>query len=604
MSSDSVSIVKNLKSLWGHLSPVRRRQYVLLLLLMIVCSFAEIINIGAVLPFLAVFTAPERIYDMPVLKPVISMLGIDTPHELLFPLTLFFGVTAVIAGLLRLLLLWVSTRLTFATGADFSIEIYYRTLYQPYAVHISRNSSEIIDGISVKTTTIIYNVLKPVVTILSSLVILLAIMATILVVSPLVVLLCIAGFFIMYTIIIFMTRRQLSENSRKIATESIKLIKTLQEGLCSIRDVLIDSSQDVYCGIYRQSDLQLRKAQGNNIFIQGSPRIGMESAGMMLIAVMAFILAQQRHGIATSIPVLGVLALGAQRILPLLQQLYASWSAIQGDRESLGRALQLLDQPLPEYVGRDSVEPMPFRHSIVLRNLSFRYSPETPWVIRHINLTIPKGAKIGFIGSTGSGKSTLLDILMGLLQPTTGIIEVDASPVTAENHRAWQRHIAHVPQAIFLADSTIEENIALGVPYNLIDRERVRLAAHQAQLDGMIESLPDKYRTVVGERGVRLSGGQRQRIGIARALYRQADVIIFDEATSALDNETEEAVMQAIDLLSDELTIIIVAHRLTTLRNCSSILELISGTIRNAGTYDDVIMRYRKKVDPVMNLAV
>jgi ATP-binding cassette subfamily B protein len=210
-------------------------------------------------------------------------------------------------------------------------------------------------------------------------------------------------------------------------------------------------------------------------------------------------------------------------------------------------------------------------------------------VLNNFDLVIAKGSRIGFIGTTGSGKSTLIDIVMGLLQPTQGALEIDGHPITTANHRAWQAHIAHVPQAIFLADSSIEENIAFGVPKEHIDPQRVRQAARQAQIADIIESWPEQFQTFVGERGIRLSGGQRQRIGIARALYKRADVIIFDEATSALDNDTEQAVMDAIEGLSEGLTILIIAHRLSTLRNCTQIVELGDCGLKKIGTYQEVI---------------
>jgi ATP-binding cassette subfamily B protein len=230
-----------------------------------------------------------------------------------------------------------------------------------------------------------------------------------------------------------------------------------------------------------------------------------------------------------------------------------------------------------------------FQKQIKLNELSFRYAPNTPWVLNNINLTIARGSRIGFIGTTGSGKTTLLDIVMGLLQPTEGTLEIDGKPVTLHNQRSWQVHLAHVPQAIFLADSTIEENIAFGVPRDQINHVRVTQAAQKAQIADIIETWPARYQTFVGERGIRLSGGQRQRIGIARALYKQADVIIFDEATSALDNETEQAVMRAIEGLSEDLTVLIIAHRLSTLKNCTQIVELGGGGIRRIGTYQEVV---------------
>jgi len=559
-----------------------------MLALMILASFAEILSIGAVLPFLAVLTAPGRIFEHPYTQPLIQTLGLTEPGQLLLPLTIVFGLAAVIAGAMRLLLLWASTRLSFATGADLSISIYRRTLYQPYAVHVARNSSEIINGISNKTNGVI-NILIMLLNLISSSVMLSAILIALLSVDPVIALAAFGGFGVIYAFIIWLTRNRLLINSQLMARESTHVIKSLQEGLGGIRDVLIDGSQATYCQIYRNADLPLRRAQANNSFISTSPRYAMEALGMLLIAVLAYILAQQTDGIAKAIPVLGALALGAQRLLPVLQQAYAAWSSIQGGQASLQDTLELLDQPLPDYADQVAAKPLPFREHITLKQLSFRYGSQTPWVLNNFNLTIAKGSRIGFIGITGSGKSTLLDIVMGLLPPTEGMLEIDGLPITTGNHRAWQAHIAHVPQAIFLADSTIEENIAFGVPKDQIDHARVRQAAQQAQIADIIETWTKQYQTIVGERGIRLSGGQRQRIGIARALYKKADVIIFDEATSALDNETEQAVMQAIEGLNDDLTILIIAHRLTTLKNCTQIVELGDSGIMRIGTYQEIV---------------
>jgi ATP-binding cassette subfamily B protein len=554
---------------------------------MLVASLAEILSIGAVLPFLAMLTAPERVFEHTAAQPIIQALGVTAPAQLLLPLTIAFGTAVLLAGTIRLILLWASTRLSFATGADLSINIYRRTLYQPYAVHCARNSSEVINGISGKANSIIYSIIVPALTLMSSSVMLIAILIALLAVEPFIALAAFGGFGLIYALIIRVTRVQLLANSQRIARESSHVIKSLQEGLGGIRDVLIDGSQATYCDIYRNADLPLRYAQGNNFFISSSPRYGMEALGMMLIAALAFSLSEQTNGVAKAIPILGALALGAQRLLPVLQQAYGSWTSIQGGQASLQDTLDLLDQPIPDYADKPA-NPLCFKHNISLKQLSFRYSSQTPYVLKQLNLTIGKGSRVGFIGTTGSGKSTLLDIIMGLLQPTNGTLEVDGQPITPLNYRAWQAHIAHVPQAIFLADSSIEENIAFGIPKDQIDPQRVRRAAQQAQIADDIESWPNKYQTFVGERGIRLSGGQRQRIGIARALYKQADVIIFDEATSALDNETEQAVMQAIESLSKELTILIIAHRISTLENCSQIVELGDTGVKRTGSYKDI----------------
>lgn len=584
------AIPKLLYRLWYHISIRRRIQFALLLVLMILASFVEILSIGAVLPFLAILTDPTRVFEHSRAQSIIQALDVTEPKQLLLPLTIVFCLAALVAGAMRLLLLWASTRLSFAAGADLSINIYRRTLYQPYAVHVARNSSEIVNGISGKASSAI-QIINMTLNLIGSSVMLIVILVALLYVDPVIALASFGGFGLIYVAIISLTRKRMLINSQTVARESTYVIKSLQEGLGGIRDVLIDGSQAAYCQIYRNADQPFRRAQGNSSFISSSPRSGVEALSMLLIAALAYALAQRPDGIAKAIPVLGALVLGAQRLLPALQQAYGSWSGIQSGQASLQDALELLDQPLPDYIDKPAAKPLPFQRQIALNQLSFRYNLHTPWVLKNLDIIIPKGSRIGFIGSTGSGKSTLLDIVMGLLQPTSGSLEIDGQTITASNHRAWQAHIAHVPQAIFLADSTIEENIAFGLPNDQIDTQRVQQAAQQAQIADSIESWPKQYQTLVGERGIRLSGGQRQRIGIARALYKRADVIIFDEATSALDSETEHDVMQSIEALGDDITLLIIAHRLTTLKNCTQIVELAGGGIKRAGSYEDIVNR-------------
>ncbi len=588
--SHSQPVTKLIGQLWLYVEPRRRVQFALVLVLLVVASLFEAISIGSVLPFLTALTAPAHLIEQPALRPFMHALGITSPDQLLLPLTVTFALTALAAGMLRLLLLWASTRLSFSTGADLGISIYRRTLFQPYSVHVRRNSSEIIDGITTKASAVIYGVIWPGLTLISSATMLVAILALLLAIEPVISLVVCCGFSLIYGFIIWNTREKKILNGRRIARESTKVIKSLQEGLGGIRDVLIDGSQEIYCQSYRKSDVPLRTAQGNNQFLSQSPRYSLEALGLVLIAALAYTLALQPDGLSKAIPILGTLALAAQRLLPVMQQVYAAWSSIQSNQASLEDTLMLLSQPLPEHAGQPPAIPQPFHTHIRLRSLSFRYLDDGPWILRDLDLSIERGSRVGLIGTTGSGKSTLLDILMGLLEPTDGMLEIDGEPITHLNRRAWQSHIAHVPQAIFLSDSSVEENIAFGQPRDRIDHERVRMVARQAQIADTIESWPEQYKTPVGERGVRLSGGQRQRLGIARALYKAADVIVFDEATSALDNETENAVMGAIDSLGDDLTIIMVAHRLSTLANCTQVVELEEGSVRRIGTYSEIVL--------------
>jgi ATP-binding cassette, subfamily B, bacterial PglK len=560
--------------LWRAIEQRRRRQFVGLLFLMFVGSLTEVISIGAVLPFLGALAAPERVFEHATLKPLLLGLGVQSAQQVILPLTVAFCAASLIAGGMRVLLLRLSLGYAFGLGSDLSTEVYRRTLHQAYAVHVARNSSEIINGIAIKTSEVIFYVIVPAMTLVSATLMSVAIVATLANIVPLTALASFAVFGVLYAAMVKFLRRRLKGNSETISRQSTLAIRHLQEGLGGIRDILLDGTQESFVATFRRTDLALRTAQRDNSFVGMSPRHMMESAGMVLIALIAYGFTQGGAGVAAVIPMLAALALGLQRLLPALQQLYHALSTIHGAEDSLKEMLRLLEQRLPVERAPSPTHALTFEREIRVRALGFRYSADSPWILDKQELVIPKGARVGFVGETGSGKSTLLDIIMGLLHPTRGELLVDDVPVTEANISAWRPHIAHVPQDIFLTDGTVWENIAFGVPRQNINEGAVRKAATLAQIGPTIESWSQGFDTIVGERGVQLSGGQRQRIGIARALYKRADVFVFDEATSALDSATEEAVMQAIEQMDKRITILIIAHRLTTLKNCDRIVEL------------------------------
>jgi ABC-type multidrug transport system fused ATPase/permease subunit len=580
--------------LWRHFNVIRKLQFGLLLILMLCSALAEIFSIGSILPFIGVLISPSKIYDNSFLKPAINLMEINNPQELLNIVTLIFCVAVVVASAVRLSLLWASSKLSFIAGTEISNKIYRLTLYQPYEVHCSRNSSEVIDGIMNKVNTTV-NIINMFLNFTGSLVILTSILIAMLAFKPIIALSIFGGLGVIYITIVQVTTSKLISNSHITAKESTKVIKSLQEGLGGIRDVLINGNQEVYCKIYRDADGPLRRVQASNAFIGSSPRYAIEAVGILLIAFVAYTIAEESNGITTALPILGALAMGAQRLLPLLQQAYAAWTYILSGQASLNETLNLLDQPLKYESIKNTQSKLTFKKEIKFSRVNFRYDPKTSWVLKNIEFKISKGSRIGFIGSTGCGKSTLMDILMGLLTPTNGKIEIDDILLTNNNTSSWQAHISHVPQSIYLADSTIAENIAFGIPIEHIDFKRVKYAAQQAQIADNIESWPDQYRTIVGERGIRLSGGQRQRIGIARALYKRADILIFDEATSALDSETELSVMESIEKLNNNLTIVLIAHRISTLKNCNQILEIEDGCIKRIATYQEILDKSRFK---------
>ena len=312
---------------------------------------------------------------------------------------------------------------------------------------------------------------------------------------------------------------------------------------------------------------------------------------MIAIAILATALSAQKGGGAAALPVLGAFALGAQRLLPAMQQTYSGWSSLKGYSTDLEGVLEMLQQPLPTVL--EVNKKLVLNSEICFFDVCFSYGQGSKGVLNDLSLKIERGQRVGFIGSTGSGKSTTVDLLMGLLYPIKGQIFVDGldlhDPAHPERLLAWRSAIAHVPQTIYLADSSIAENIAFGVSRQQIDFDRLQLAAKQAQIASFIEASPDGYNSFVGERGIRLSGGQRQRLGIARALYKQAQVLILDEATSALDNDTEQAVMDAINQLDRNLTVVMIAHRLSTVAKCDRVIRLDHGRVVADGPPSEVL---------------
>lgn len=588
---DSKIIFYRLRELWVFIPRTHRRQIFFLGLLIVLTSVAEIISIGAVVPFLGVLMSPELALNFKIIKFLTSYFNLYGYRQITGFLTIAFITAALIAGAFRFILVLVQTRLSNAIGAEISVDIYKKTLYQPYEIHITRNTSEIIATISSKTSNVVNLVILPAVTLVGACFLLVIILCALVLLNPTIALITYTSFALIYGLIILLAKKRLSQYSYQISVNQNKIIKALQEGLGGIRDVLIDGTQEFYLKVYKKADLPLRKAVANLQIVSNSPRYLIEALGMTVIAGVAFFLTQNSEGggFSSAVPILGALALGAQRVLPMLQQAYSSWSSLQGGQASLEDVLALLKQPIDTQDFVPLEKKLSLRECISIEELSFCYPQSEAKIISNLSLRIKKGSRIGIIGQTGGGKSTLLDLLMGLLHPQAGRILIDEIPIDGSNCANWQKSIAHVPQGIFLADSTIAENIAFGLPIEKINMSKVKEAAKKAQISEVIESWDLKYNTVIGERGVRLSGGQRQRIGIARALYKDADVIIFDEATSALDSETENAVINSIEALGKNLTIIIVAHRLTTLRNCAEIFELSEGKLGPPKKYSELI---------------
>ncbi|BEI38350.1 ABC transporter ATP-binding protein [Polynucleobacter sp. HIN8] len=561
-----------------------------IILMSVFSSFAEVFSIGILIPFLSALTNPKKILDNHSLESIFSVTGIAAAHELIFALMIVFIISVVVAGILRLLLLWGNSKISFYIGAELSTEIYRRCLYQPYTHQINQNSSEVVTAILSKVDAVIFGVISPILVLISSIIVLITILIALLLISPWISLTIFGVVGGLYLLISLMMRKQLMLNSRKAAGESNKLAKMLQESFGGIRDILLGNTQEVYCASFKNAAFNLRKSQGSSFFIGQSPRLILEMLGMVVIAIVAYMITSLEAGLLGAVPILGAMALAAQRLLPTFQQIYSSWVSLRSNNSHLKDILKLMSLKAPNQLSLNDLDiKMSFDEFIKLDNVSYSYRCDSKIILNEINLKIYRGEKIGIIGLTGGGKSTLLDLIMGLLEPTSGSIYIDNIQLNSKNCSRWQRRITHVPQGIFLSDSSVAQNIAFGVPSNEIDYRLVKAAADMAQISSEIESWKEGYRTVIGERGIRLSGGQRQRIGIARAFYKKADVIILDEATSALDLKTEEMVIHALEKTSDKFTIFMVAHRLSTLKNCDRVIEISDGHIKRIGTYQEMI---------------
>ena len=582
----NLSLIRDLHSFYKELPRRRRLQMILLLPLLVAGAVSEMVSLGAIVPFLAFLVDPIRSAQNPYISELISLLGWGDSRDIGFNFTMLFAAIALCASGVRFLLNYAIAKYNFGVGHDIGVEVYRRALYQPYQVHVARNTSDVIGGI-VKVDTVVY-VAFSLLNAISSAFLAVCIFAAMIVTNPTVAGIAFIGFGSIYIPVSLFTSRLLTSASRAINHASTARVQAMQEGLGGIRDVILDQAQDVFSRRFEAIDGPMRRAQASVSIIGPSPRLVVEAVGMVLIACLGYYMTSTVGGIAAAIPALGVLVLGAQRLMPLLQQVYQGWVYVKGSRDVLRDVVLLLRQPVVADAQSPDVRPLPFLNELRLDQVSFRYDVDSPYVIRDVNMLVKRGERIGIIGATGSGKSTVVDLLMGLLLPSTGKVEVDGGVLGEDFRGAWQRNIAHVPQSIFLLDASFAENIAFGAPIDRVDLARVREVANLAQIADFIESTPLGYRTSVGERGVRLSGGQRQRIGIARALYKQADVLIFDEATSALDSDTEDSVMRAIMSLNRNFTVILIAHRVTTLRSCDVIYRVEDGQVERVGSFSDI----------------
>lgn len=561
------------------LSRKRKSQLKLLILLMIFNSVAEIISLASVIPFLLIINNPDKLSEYTIINKILPILNLQQTSDLILPITIIFMISAIFAGSIRLLNLWYSGIVSVGIGLDISSQIFRRVMDQEYEFHLQKNSSEILTTLTSHISQTIA-VIRTILNVITSFFISCAVIASLFFLNWKIALFSIFIFCAAYISLAYYLRIRLIFNSKIVADSCEKQIRTLQDSLGSIRDIILDSNQKTYSKIFEKIDSAFRFKANQNQFIGAFPKYIFETLGLCIVSFLAFILVIEKDSGIFIIPILGVFAFGAQKLLPALQQVYTGWSTINASLMELNIVMEMMHLPTKKkYFPSKKVH---FKQ-LQFENVTFKYSQNDSNTLNGINLIINSGEVIGIVGTNGSGKSTTVDLLMGLLKPSNGRILVNGKDIHRgkylEDLTNWRNLISHVPQNVFISNSTISDNIAFGVPKEFVNKEKLFEAAKKAHALEFINKSPLGFESKVGERGSNLSGGQLQRIGIARALYKDSPILILDEATSALDRKIESKVLKSVIDSNEFRTIIIISHKSSTLKNCDRFIKLSGGSI-------------------------
>jgi len=583
--------------LWGILTPKQRRGILTMQIVSIAMAFSTVSGIAAIAPFFAVLGQPELIDHNTLLHWAYAHGGFSSKRGFVVALGIAFIVVMLIANLINVLGSLAMSRMALRIGTELQSTLFGEYLSRPYAFHTRANGSALFNNILHETARVTNGILVNGFLLVTNLVTASFIMLSILLLKPMVALAMIAGLAGGYALIYIVVRRRLLRIGQTQSQFAIEQAQIVHESLGAIKEIIVLQVQNFFRGRFERASKSFSLASAHSQIVAQNPRHLMECVAAAGLVGLALVLSGRGDGVGPWLGQLTFLAFAAYRVLPTLQQIFAAIVRIRSERAGLDliasdllrarEAKQTIASP--DAMRTNCAWPERPCGEIRLEDVSFRYAPERPLTLSGVSLRIPARATVGIVGVNGSGKTTLVDVIAGLLVPATGRVEVDGIELDASNRAAWHSRIAYVPQNMFLLDSSIAQNIALGIPAADVDRRRLSEAIHLAQLDDLVDTLPDGYDHKIGERGILLSGGQRQRIGIARALYREASVLLLDEATNALDGLTEQELMLTLGRLRGRYTTILIAHRMTTVRSCDLIFELESGKIAGSGTYDGLL---------------
>ncbi|HLV26137.1 MAG TPA: ABC transporter ATP-binding protein [Gemmatimonadales bacterium] len=577
--------------------PQAKREIASILVVMVLMALTSTVGIAAIMPFLSLVANPDVVQQNAILRRVYSTAGFSSTNQFLFAIGVLTLVLLMVSNGLRALTDWKI--LSFVRGLQYRISrrLLAQYLSEPYMFFVSTNTSKLSQKLLSEVNSVMAGLLVPGLRGIAQLVVALFILSLLIAVDPWLALFVTLGLGSAYGAIFMAIRRRQLRLGREWIEANAQRYRVVGEAFGGIKDVKALGRERHFLNRFEQPSLDFARAVAANEAMTELPRYALEAIAFGGILVIVLYLLGSGGAVSGVLPLLGLYAFAAYRLMPSLQQLFKSASQVRFHSTALGELHHDLAAigrtPVADALeeGIDAgahIPPLKFENEVLLRDVHFSYPGSDRPALRGVNIVLPRNQTIGLVGPTGSGKTTLVDLLLGLYMPDAGQLEVDGVALGAELLPSWRRMVGYVPQSIFLSDDTIGRNIAFGIPDAELDREAVERAARTAQLHDFILTLPQGYDTITGERGVRLSGGQRQRIGIARALYHDPDILIMDEATSALDTITEDAVMDAIRRLAGQKTMVLIAHRITTVTDCDNIYLLDGGEVVAAGNYDEL----------------
>lgn len=584
-----------IRNLFQILTQDQQKKLLSLQVLVVFMAFSEVASVAAIGAFMALVGNLSQLLETEGYVAKLYLIsGIGSPRAFLF----WIGIAAlgvlVVASAISIFTTWRLSLYAQQVGADLSSRLYRHYMQQPWLFHASGSSSQLTNKIVQETTRITNNIIQPLMQINAKSIMAFFIAIGVFLFNPLVAFVGITVFGVAYFLLYRTIKRKLSKNGSRMTETNRLRFKLMNEGFGGIKDTLLLGRQADFNQRFESASYRFGRARGINQALSTVPRYVMELIAFSVVIFLVLYLLRTYDGnLNNALPVLSIYALAGFKLLPAFQAIYSNVTMIRGNLAAFdglekdfkaSRETKQLDITTEK-------ERVSTKECIELEGIFFTYPGKEEAALKGLSMSIPVNQNIGIVGASGSGKSTVIDVLLGLIEPEQGVLKVDGEIITADKKRAWQNNIGFVAQTIFLSDASILENIAFGLPINKIDKDLVRKAAALAHLDELINDLPEGLSTRVGERGIQLSGGQRQRIGIARALYGNAEVLVFDEATSALDGITEKLVMDSVAELSGSRTIIMIAHRLSTVRNCHCIYFMKSGHIVDKGTYAELLMR-------------